>query len=71
MDFTAFWPIAVLVILSVSILLYFDSRKLKKKLGRIRCSRCGHVGKPRMVWAPFRGVAPVCKECGSGDWRKE
>lgn len=42
----------------------------KKQLGKILCKRCGHIGSARGLFAPFRGVRPVCARCQSEDWVK-
>jgi hypothetical protein len=64
--FSIFW----LVILITAPIIFIMWSSQKKQLGRIQCNRCDHVGPPKGLWLPFRGVKPVCAKCHSEDWVK-
>jgi hypothetical protein len=60
--------VVVLVPVILVMLLVWASQK--KRLGTIRCRRCGHVGEAKGQFRPFRGMVPVCASCDSEDWLK-
>lgn len=65
-----FWLLAGLIWLIVLPIAFLVWQNQKKALGKIKCSRCGHVGAAKGKFVPFKGVLPVCSECGSENWTK-
>lgn len=59
--------IAMAVVVVVPLIVFVWKRQ-RKQIGIVRCKRCHHVGPPKGLWAPFRGLKPVCQKCGGEDW---
>lgn len=66
--FAAFVCIVAVPCLLLMLLLWGNQ---KRRLGKIRCRRCGHVGEAKGLWRPFRGLVPVCANCNGEDWVTE
>jgi hypothetical protein len=62
------WIVFFPVVIIGGLFLFFMWSNQKMRIGTIRCRRCNHVGPPKGLWVPFRGVKPVCQKCHSDDW---
>src|ERR1017187_6791955 len=61
-----FFGLIIIIVVPIVFLVWLSQ---KESIGTIQCQRCGHVGKAKGLFVPFRGVKPVCAKCHGEDWR--
>jgi len=37
---------------------------------KIKCNRCGYIGKPGVTMVPFQGPKKVCPKCKGDNWER-
>jgi hypothetical protein len=64
------WKTAVLALPVVVMVMFGLWSQTKKRIGLVRCRRCGHEGQVAGRWVPFRGVVAVCEVCRGDFWTR-
>ena len=68
MDLEGFFLLAGVVAIVCTPIVMISWGMQKRRIGTIRCRRCHHVGSPKGLWMPYRGMKAVCQRCHGEDW---